>query len=473
MVDFLVLDERTAGVQPIVRQYQGVITPAALSAVFGTALATTGQADNCIRNRVRAINATTLYAVVQDGLYKSTDSGATFTLDNAFTSPLSGDDDQRQFRSGIYFAYGNNTTYLCGAFHRSTGPLVGWRLDLGTDTYTETVGGPGLVDFTGSEILHNNILHIAQRADNWYTWDPITQTVSSYNMAGVVGTPTVCQDYAVASDGLLYVSYQTSAGQWRMGKFTGSWTDLGNIYATGPSVAACRPGLFSDGTDLFTIMLDSSGGTPGWKCRQISSPFTTPGGEITTTVFSGHPALLSTGDGGSASASTNKRCMVVQDTETTPGTVITYIAFADNSTATTAWSWYQWQGSGSAITFLGAGGVVGNGIPTVSSGGFSFYTVGQKDVRITNRAATTGGEQVTFIASGGGTGTVRFRWSTQEQPTTSLATLIGPVTGGGSLGTNEVTGVTADGVTVNTVVWSVSTDGLSSNDRAVLVPEIT
>jgi len=95
-------------------------------------------------------------------------------------------------------------------------------------------------------------------------------------------------------------------------------------------------------------------------------------------------------------------------------------------------------------------------------------------VRITDVSSTLGGETVSFIGSGGGTGIVRFRRKNSQQSATLLATLTAPVTGGGSLGTNEVTGVTLDGVTVNTVVWDFFTDGFSAAEAlAVLVPEVT
>ena len=69
---------------------------------------------------------------------------------------------------------------------------------------------------------------------------------------------------------------------------------------------------------------------------------------------------------------------------------------------------------------------------------------------------------------------MRFRRNANQQGATALATLVAPVTGGGSLGTNEVTGVTLNGIAVNTVVWDFPTDGFANGDAlTVLDPEVT
>ena len=218
---------------------------------------------------------------------------------------------------------------------------------------------------------------------------------------------------------------------------------------------------------------NEGGGGTGWRVMRIPSPYDLTGiTSVSTTVLPG--ALLSPEDGGTASATGDKRVMVVQDTETTPGTLRTFLMFSEDDTATTQWSVYEWQGPSSLMTLVGTGGAVGNSVPSGSfSGGGRFYTPGQLGVRITSVSPAVGGQTITFVASGGGTRTVRFRYGADQQGATSIATLTGAATGGGTRSGNEVINVTADGATVNTVIWDFSTDGFAVSDsNANLTPEI-
>lgn len=70
--------------------------------------------------------------------------------------------------------------------------------------------------------------------------------------------------------------------------------------------------------------------------------------------------------------------------------------------------------------------------------------------------------------------TISFRFNTQGEPPTALATLTGSATGGTATRSgNTIINVIADGVIEYSAVWDVSTDGLVVGQRFDLVPYIT
>ena len=491
MTDLIVLDERSAATQPQVTRYQALFNPIALSALFGTAVATAGATYHLLQNRAFGLDATVLYAVVQDGVYKSTDSGATFVLDNAFTIPAVATDDLRLTRTGIHYAFdGSGTTYLTGVFVNTGGFLVGWRLNLVTDAFEETVSAVAAVAGFGDEYLFNNVLHFVADVSTTpalRSWDPIGQSFASF-AAPAPGVVTASGTYAVLLDGALYFAFNDGgSANTFMAKFSGVWTDLGNNYSTHAAVVDAaadlgqRFALFTDPTtgDAIVFSLVEDGGTVGYQVTQIPSPFTAAGVAIQTTVLAGHAALLTAGDGGSGTNVGDKRLQVIVDTETTPGGVRVYLAFGDDSTPGTPWTIYEWQGVGGPITLFGVGGDVGNALPSPVSGGAGFYTPGQLKVRFLTpvRVGVVGGQELTFVASGGGLRTIRFRKAKVGGSTGgSQAKLIGPVTGGGTLGADEVNNHPADGVTVGKVTWNLGAEAPSfaaGEANTVLVPEIS
>jgi len=471
MPDLVVLDERSAGVQPSVIRYVNLTTPTTMSAVFGTAVATAGAVSTKTRNRVFVYDATTLYTVVQDGLYKSTDSGATFAIDKAFTTPAVATDDLRLARTGIYqvFDNGSGDVFLVGMFVNAAGNQVGWRLNLNSDLYEETVG---VADANGykAEILFNNVLHVitgGAAISSRRSWDPIAQTHTAYADPAGFGFSN-STSFAVGSDGSLYALTIDSGGSStiRLFKFTGVWTDQGfsvGSSATNPFTTrgSNEIGLFTDGTDLYAVVLSESTGT-GWRVHRLQAPFTSIFASVHTTVFAAQPSLLNGADGGTAAFAAG-RVELVQDTVTTLGVLITYFGFIIDDAPGSAVQWYQWAGPASPVVLLGPGGSNSNAKPTPTggSGGARFYVPGQLHLRwgFPARAPALTGQTLRFIGSGGGTHRVRFRRDKLGQPTDGpLAKLIGPVTGGGALGTDEVTAHPFDGVTPGTVVWDLTND---------------
>jgi hypothetical protein len=468
------------GSQPVVSRYVGGFSSVALSAAFGTSPgtpATSAFQQDCVKHW----DATTLYAASWDGLYRSTDSGATFVLVNAFTSPNANVDD-RIAHGGVHFVYdsGADKVLVAGWFKNNSNALIGWTFDPSGPTYTEYTGPTKAAtdDELGSEILYGHVIHFAlgqNNAQELFSFDPTGSTVwTDYTEPHT--NMTNAMDFAIGPDSALYLAALRSA-DFNLYRFAGSWSFTGTIDVNVNFIGTAdqREALFSDGTDLYALKMHSNAGgsSAGWRVFRIPAPFDLTGqSNVTTTVLPG--SLRSSDDGGTGNGDRTKRAFAVRDTSTNAGTVDTYLGFADGSAPGTPWSINQWNGPSSMISFVGSGGDVADAIPKPTNGGGRFYTPGQNSVRITKVDPTTGAETISFIGSGGGTGTVRFRRKDKGQSATAVASLVAPVTGGGSLGTDEVTGVTLDGATVNTVGWDFFSDGFNPGEAlSVLDPEVT
>jgi hypothetical protein len=479
VADWLGLDKRPGTFLPVVRSYEGGFYSVPLSAPFGSAPGAELVLTHCQQNHVWQESDDVVWAVAWDGLYRSTDGGATFAIQYTFPTPHVGADD-RLFHGGLYFVYdsGTSETFLAGWFKDNFNIMTGWRYRL-SDGATATAAGDLVsnnVDQTGSEYQFGNSIFTITDDINIRLFDPINLSWATYANPGGINGALSC-DFAVGPDGNLYhVNWHSNSGLGvRLLRFTGAWADLGSYGTAEPggfnNRATNRIGVFSDGTDLYAFYFDENAGTLGWRITRIPVPYDLTG--TSQVGIATLPASLrSSADGGTASSGGLKRVRIVQDTESTPGTLRTFICFSEDSSTGTPWQVYEWQGPTTQMTFVGSGGAVGNALPSGSfAGGGRFYTPDQDGVRILDVSPTTGGEEVTYRVTGGGTRTVRFRRSANQQGTTAQATLTGPVTGGGTLGTNEVTGVPADG-SLQTVVWNLFADGFSPGQGGtVLVPE--
>lgn len=480
MADWLSVTERGVS-QPVVTRYVGGFTRTLLSAAFGTNLAAEGSDTLFQANCVFQTDSDTAYCVLFDGLHRSTDGGATFALLSAFASPAAAT-DSRIGHGGIHFVYdaGNQETFLAGYYKSSTGTARGWRYRLSDGAFAETIG-PAIGDALGSEILYGTTIHFNQgngTSQGLYSWDPIAQSWVTYGSPGGIQIwGSNC--YAIGSDGLLYMATSTSFQAADLLNFDGAWNRSGAINTYVDSFALSpgqRMALWSDGVDLQGTIthIDASSTSVGWRHYTITaaSGFD-PTVAVNSTATTVPASLRTVNDGGTAGATRDKRVIVVQDTETTPGTRRTYLAFAGDDTPSLPWSVREFLGVGTLYGFLGSGGAVRDSLPQASrNGGAYFYTPGQDGVRILAVVGAAGGERIDFVASGGGTVDVQFRRAAKQQGATVIATLIGLATGGGTRVGNQVQGVTADGVTVNTIVWDFFTDGFSNGQAlAVIDPE--
>jgi hypothetical protein len=479
MTDWLSVTERGAA-QPVVTRYVGGFTRTVLSAGFGTTVGADGVSAQSQINTAFQTDDDTLYAVLFNGLYQSTDSGATFSSVLTFTSPAT-TTDNRLGHGGIHFVYnaGTQETFLAGFFKNSSNSLIGWSYRLSDGAGVQTTGpsvGAGPI-VLGSEMLYGTMIHLTfgtATTQTPYSFDPVSASWATYAFPSLTVTSVVC--HAVAEDGVLYLlALESTTPRFVLFRFTGAWSLSAVIEATpGALTTEGRCVLFSDGTNLISFNLFLSGASAGWRARQIPSPFDGTGIVNLTATIVPSELRQSTIDGGTASSTTSKRCFPIQDTEATPGTLATFLAFSEDSAAGTAFSVREYQGLATPITFVGTGGQVRDSLPQGSrNGGGYFYTPGQDGVRITSVTAVSGGESIEFIASGGGTVDVQFRYAHDQQAAITIATLIGSATGGGTRVGNQVQGVTADGVTLNTITWDFPTDGFANSEGlAVLVPEV-
>ncbi len=490
MADWLSLTERGLN-QPVVTRYVGGFTRTSLSAAFGTNIATEDTVDAFQANCVLQTDDDTIFAVTYTDLWRSTDSGATFTSVLTFGTPAT-DNTAKICHGGIHYVYdaGNQEVLLGGWVHSGSLNVSGWTYRLSDGATTETTFSKGSTgQYTlGSEILYGTSIHsnvgsgIAN--EKWLSFDVASQTWSSYTFPTThLSGAAAASDYAVGPDGALYALFAGEApGNLyapTLFRFTGSWSSLGllttaiNDGAIETGARYSRLALWSDGTDLHALYLTKDPGFSyyGWRHKKIlaSQSFDPTLGTDLTAGLPAHFRVAS--DGGSITTNTpNRRAIVVQDTESTPGTLRTYVAFSEDADPGTPYELQEYNGS---WAFVGSGGNVRDGLPQAShNGGGYFYTPAQDGVRITQVSAALGSETISFIASGGGTVTIQFRYGRNQQDATSIATLIGTATGGGTRTGNTVTSVTADGTTVNTVSWDFVTDGVSAGEALVaLVPE--
>jgi hypothetical protein len=470
--------------------YDGGFNRSTLSAAFGTNLGSDDINDCSTFNSVLKLgNGVQQFCVLFDGLYESTDSGATFSQVFAFTLPTA-DLTRRITHGGLHIAYdkGSQQRVLGGWFASSTGfTLTGWTYNLTTFATSETnqaYGGSG-DEICGSELLYGTAIHFnygtGVAMGNLFSFDLVSQSWADFTIP--VGTDVFTMAasccYAVGSDGALYLACDGSVGGVNYGsslwRFTGSWAQLGMIH--GPfndnAFEAARDkrriALFSDGLDLQCVTGFAATTSKGWRHYTITSESGfDPTVAINRTTTADNPSgsglvpadlRVLTDDSGTANNNSDKRCIVVQDTQSTPGTLETYLAFSDDSNPGSPYSLRKYEGIAT--------------LPQASrNGGGYFFTAGQDGVEILDVSPADGGETISFIAYGGGTVTVQFRRGAKQQGAVSIATLFGSATGGGTRSGNQVTGVTADGTTVNTVPWNFFADSFANSEaNAVLVAE--
>jgi hypothetical protein len=489
--DWMFVTERGAS-QPVVGTYNGAFSRTVISAPFGTNLGSDDIQECAQFNNVLKIgDGTQQFCVLFDGLYESTDSGATFAQVFAFTSPTA-DLTRRINHGGLHIAYdeANQERVLGGWFFSSIGfTITGWSYNLSTLATSETnqAYNGSSDEIIGSEILYGSSVHFnignGLNQSNFFSFDIVNQSWADYTLPAILGSVAGASNcYAVASDGALYLAILhlvTGVGTYSLLKFTGSWSSLGTIVSFNDTNLEnnrdqARIALYSDGTDLGTYLL--AGVTPsyGWQKYQITAASGFDPTVATNRTSTDVPAnLRNTVDGGTANSNPDKRCIVVQDTQSTPGTLETYLAFSDDAAPGTPFSVHQDSGFGAVATFVGSGGQVRDALPQASrNGGGYFFASGQNGAEVLFVSETTGGELLHFVAYGGGTVTVQFRRGPKQQGATNLCTLFGSATGGGTRVGNTVTGVTADGVTVNTVPWDFFTDSFANNEAlAVLLAE--
>jgi len=452
-------------------------TPAAVGNTFGTAdTQTTGV--NEARQRNRAIHFQgELYAVNADGIYQKDDP--TVMTGNwsqvlAFTNP----DAQPGF-GGLYVYDNNGTPGLMGVYAGSDAAnAMRWFKYDGT-TWSQAVTHQAINNFTvflEFIVFNNMLIGLAGSASGGtfeFTFDPATELVSQPNDL----FPDQSTSFCIFKGRLFALYNESGSEEKKLAEYTGAWTEISTIdtlASSGPGQTATYA-LFNDGTNLVAVyLINGAANDDGWRAQ-----YTTDGlvwNDITTTIL---PASLrSVNDGGSFSGNVqNERMFPVYDANTVPGSLAQYLYHSVNGTIGNVFSMWLYNGIGSVITLVDTGGETTHAIPSGwPNAGERIWTAGERTIQIVARSRVAGGEQLSFVAYGGGTGlNVKMYHALHGSPLLIESTLSTPVTGGSATfngGSNQVENVAADGSTVYTIVWDFSSDTLSVGARVDRVARI-
>ena len=478
MPAYLVLDAQTGAGGTTCAAYRYLnATPTQIGNTFGTSFSGTATSTRP-RNLVVQFGGE-LYAMARDGIYQKDDptsmTGA-WSQVLAFVTPST---TQCRF-TGLFPVEVAGQTYLVGIYGNSASAAQ-WRW-VKFDGTTWTQAGSNVASSSMSQIhnaiVYGGVLHlIGMSFSAGMTYDP------SSDAFGTTTTPASTQRGGMSLcvfQGRLFGQVIDATGPIYLYEYTaGTWSSFANL--SGTTIGAinwegCHHSLITDGTNMYGIWPASAGGADsGWSVSQISAAFAVT--DISTTVLPG--ALLSTNNGGSypASGATNDVFLGCYDVDTAPGTVGIVLYFANSSTSGTLLTAYQWNGNASVITQIDIGGNVYHSLPTgYQNNGERIWTAGELDISITARVPVIGGERISFIAYGGGTGhSMKLYFAFDGEPFLLEATLATPVTGGSATfnsGLNQVEGVDGDGATVYTIIWTAPVDGVTIGTRVTRVPQI-
>lgn len=471
---FLALNHRSG--TPQLKRYINA-NPTNTGVTFGAADANGGYATpNDFFNRspvVQYMGSNTLFAVVGNQVYRSTDSAASWTSVRTLTNLVA---SIQSAKSGLYVLYSNGLPELTVVYRSATNVFY---VDTSQDGTTWTTYGPfalnaswGWSPFCGESVWDGKLALLGSDGPglNLYLcalYDPNTHTITSVispNLSGQATNGTLC----VYRDRLFaLISRGTGTGQNYVSIYevTGSGIsflmDLDTAAMTAPDPSS-RWGMFVSGSKLYALYWKSA--AAGWRCKEIDSTFTVT--DVTSSVI---PAGMTGG------ASTS-RVGVLVDNNSNPGAAPNiYIFHATDGGTSTAWSMYQWNGAASTMTGVGTpGGLASDAMPfALGSQGHTFWTTDERHVEILGRTFLPGKIRLSFkMFSASGTETVVARvWyttATNAYPTTA-ATLSNA--SAGSITGNAISGLTADNTTTYQVSWDAQTDGLNAGDFAKIIIE--
>ena len=426
-----------------------------------------------------------LYAIARDGVYKKNDptsmvggwtSQITFTVQAGFGDV-----------SGLHPFVVGGATILAGVF-KTAEANGAWRwVKFDGATWTQAPGfTTGMIStHVTDEIVYRNTLHVIGVQVGFVaamTFDPSTNAFSIIAFTGfsAVGAgPSLC----IFQDRLFGLFQPNPTTQHVLAEFTaGSWSFAQNV---GPAYSSQlidngKQCLFTDGTNMYAMTVFPGGGTAantGWNAWQLDAALA----ETPLTLTTLPQALIAVNSGGThpamSAAIASERMYAVYDVDSVTGTLSIGLFFAASSTSGTGFTLYQWNGPGVLMTPVDVGGDVFHSPPSgYPNNGERIWTAGELDIKITARAAVLGGEQISFIAYGGGTlRKMKLYYALLGEPNLVEATLAAPVTGGSATfngGLNQVEGIAADGATVYSIIWNASADGVSVGQRATRIPQV-
>jgi len=485
--DYMLVDENNATTNCFLVKLAGGITGSVVSAGFGTAQSNNNDMYGSLRNRAIQPNTTDVYVVLTDGIYKSTDSGATFSLEQAF-STISSTTNGKYVRSGLYYVVDGSQRLLSGFFRNSSSLIAGYTYNIDTAAYVESTAvaaSAGSNAYTTEYFWDNIIYAVTNTGANpgGIYWDALNGKIGNFVVANDVETEIGGSNaFCVTPDGRLLCTYrQGTLDKNRIALILGGHGVPANPGSTTNSTNFSssledRPGLWVDQKtgDLMWLELDSDGQTGavsvGWTLHQIPPPYNTVGNDITDQCL---PDALrgSFRTGGSASNDDDKRVMITHDTNVLSSEVSTFAYFSEGVVGTAQPTCYQYMGPGTPFRLVGVvtGGDVSMSYP-LGHGSSMRTLITSNRIEILGHSVTGSTEVVSFRCSGGGLKTVRFWWNRNGQPAQFLATLTGSVTGGfASRSGNTVIDVNCNGFTVYTCEWFSSFDEVLSGEPHIVL----
>lgn len=464
MPNFLFMDGLTGAGGATCAAYQYVnSTPIQIGNTFGT-----GPWTGSHKNMLTQFGGE-LYAVAQDGVYKKDDPTVMtggWTSQITFTSPQAG------AASGLVPVEIDGVTNLVLAF-RSNDTATSWRWVKFDGTTWSQAGSATALTALSSAVdmaVYRGVIHIVGVSGtnlDAVTFDPSTDSFAKITEA--IGSNNFDPALCVFED-RLFMAYRPGGDEATIAEFAGgSWGDVLELQTGVFFQTFGRMAFFTDGTNMYVICCDQT----AFEVWQIDAALTKT--DITFTVLP--LAFRTPADGGSFSGDERGYYwQAIYDQESVPGTTTVYLSQASSGAGGTPRNLYRWNGNASLMTAVDTGGDVRHQPPTQPLGGGCTWTAGELDVRIVARDAVLGGEQLSFIAYGGGTGrSFKLRYAVAGNPSPAEATLALPVTGGSAAlndVANQVEGIAADGVTVYTIVWDIGSDGVLAGTVLDRFPQI-
>jgi hypothetical protein len=355
---------------------------------------------------------------------------------------------------------------------------------LGTVTALQFNKNPG--------VMFNNKLYQPTAFNGTQCWeiDPIglaLTLISGYN-PGVTTQDYFPQDLVIHDDRLFLLTLDddlvATPSDWVLFEFTGSGFTLNTQITTGGSwnnnqaVGQGQCCIFKDPNNNNLIALcngtSSSGvndnGSTAHKLVPSGASFTPS--EITNNLI---PTGFRPGARGTTQNALSDRwfCVVVNDTSPTAPEV--YIFFAQGPAPGTGYGVYAYTNDSTELSSPAAGPSTAFAIPHQKSGGNDRVNKGSgNQCAIETATPVSGAYRVSYRVYGTvASQTVRLYYSTDQETPNTLATISAQTGGGAVGGGNSVTGVTGDdGVTLFTLDWDLTADGIVNGDSVHMMLDI-
>lgn len=455
------------GTTPQVRRYLGatVVTQGVSFGSLDTGF--TGTVSQKMINRVTQFgNASTLVATTGTGIYRSTNSGQSWSLVHTFSPAIA---TNQMLKTGIHQISLNGVPTLCMAYQDSSN---NWRGVTSTNGSTWTnVGSSSAMSSPGnpgpfSEVVYRNKLYWCMRNVNGgngqiCVFDPGASNISAFNANPAMKTGGVGEEQSGASlvewNGNLYVFYLASNDNITLGLIMGATTSTVATFGNfpGTSTETGMSACFIDGANFYGFIgFHVSTGLRAFQCTPAFAAST-----ISGTVL---PVGLS-------GLTTTVRCTAHVDSESSIGSNPTkYLYIVSDASSVSSYSMFRWNGNSSVMTLTDIGGSSTHALSrAMTTSGNEFFTADSNTIEIVTRAAVAGGLRFSFklySASGAATVDVNgyYGTSTDEYDTTQ-ANLSSPSSG--IMSGNTITGLTADnGLTTYQVTWDALDNGISPGD---------